>query len=121
MNRVVEKPHHIMESSNKNSNRGADSYRRHTEISKKKTSISKTTGNHCGAPFSPKQSNPNNVSSKIASLAKANGNNQIYLSNLPQGYRNNGGLIIKGSIGQTGGSIGSTHSKKSGRDLNNKT
>ena len=110
-----------MESSNKNSNRGADSYRRHTEISKKKTSISKTTGNNCGAPFSPKQSNPNNVSSKIASLTKTNGNNQIYLSNIPQGYRNNGGLIVKGSIGQTSGSIGSTHSKKSGRDLNNKT
>ena len=75
MNRAVEKPHHIMESSNKNSNRGADSYRRQTQISKKKTSISKTTGNNCGAPFSPKQSNPNNVSSKIASLTKANGNN----------------------------------------------
>ena len=45
----------------------------------------------------------------------------MYLSNIPQGYRNNGGLIVKGSIGQTSGSIGSTHSKKSGRDLNNKT
>ncbi len=74
MNRVIEKPH-IMESTTKNSNGGADSYRRHTEISKKKTSISKTSGNHCGAPFSPKQSNPNNVSSKIASMTKGNTNN----------------------------------------------
>jgi hypothetical protein len=73
MNRAIEKPQ-IMESTSKNSNRG-DSYRRHTEISKKKTSVSKTSGIHCGAPFSPKQSNPNNVSSKIAGLNKSTANN----------------------------------------------
>ena len=65
MSRVAEKPH-VMESTSKNSNNGGDSYRRHTEISKKKTSVSKTSGINCGAPFSPKQSNI--VSSKIAAL-----------------------------------------------------
>jgi hypothetical protein len=65
MSRVAEKPQ-VMESTSKNSISGGDSYRRHTDISKKKTSVSKISGIHCGAPFSPKQSNA--TSSKIATI-----------------------------------------------------